>query len=632
VRTQPAIRAGRAYVELYAENSKLVQGLKAAEFKLEEFGRSVRHAGLKLMALGGAKVAMLWAARVFAQTGQELDVMSKRTGLSAQLMAELAYAADVTGTTIEAVTTNFANLIRNLFATGGPSKEVVQLLQALGLSVEGLSGLNSDQILLAVANAIAQVPDPALRAAAAIQLFGRNAMQLLPMIEQLAALRARAQELGIIMTPEQLELARQLYRAWQDVKWVTKFLAVAIGEALTPELLKVLKVITDGIKSVSRWIREHKQAVVTFAKLAGIVFLTGVALVALGTIITMLGWVFGALATAVALPVKVILGFATVLKVAVAGLLSLHARVLAAVAALAFFGNSAGKIVSWLSGVWKWLKADALAAFDGIKDALVAGDLALAAKILWLTLKVEWLRGVVPLKEIWAKLGNFWQDTMDTMASVWRGGWMGMLTLINDVILEIPKSAIWVMEQVISVFSGGLCAIAGLFDIVFRSRIQQDAEFFANYIVPLLTHSLEDLVDCVGEEQVKRWEQFWAEHPHEADRLTKELTVNRAEADAEIAAAQAELEEARAEWTAALAEAKREAAEAALPVLDDSRRFDFPGMINRAISVAGTFQATAVWGLGAGSAMERTAKATEQTAKNTDEMLDELIDLGLEFG
>ena len=54
-----AIRAGRAFVELFADDSKLVRGLKRAQAKLKAFGESVRNMGLKLAGLGSAIVAPL---------------------------------------------------------------------------------------------------------------------------------------------------------------------------------------------------------------------------------------------------------------------------------------------------------------------------------------------------------------------------------------------------------------------------------------------------------------------------------------------------------------------------------------------------------------------------------------------
>ena len=45
-----SIRAGRAFVELFADDSKLVRGLRRAEKKLKAFGSSIRNLGLFLRA------------------------------------------------------------------------------------------------------------------------------------------------------------------------------------------------------------------------------------------------------------------------------------------------------------------------------------------------------------------------------------------------------------------------------------------------------------------------------------------------------------------------------------------------------------------------------------------------------
>ena len=53
--------------------------------------------------------------------------------------------------------------------------------------------------------------------------------------------------------------------------------------------------------------------------------------------------------------------------------------------------------------------------------------------------------------------------------------------------------------------------------------------------------------------------------------------------------------------------------------------------IGKGISVQGTFNAAGVAGLGGGDAAERTARASEQTAKNTKRLVDAVGTGGLAF-
>ena len=48
------IRAGRAYVEVTAETSKLKRNLDAAQAQLQHFGKTCQGLGRDMMALGGA--------------------------------------------------------------------------------------------------------------------------------------------------------------------------------------------------------------------------------------------------------------------------------------------------------------------------------------------------------------------------------------------------------------------------------------------------------------------------------------------------------------------------------------------------------------------------------------------------
>ena len=96
------IRAGQAFVELFADDSKLVRGLKAAEKRLKAFGAGVQSIGTKLFGLGAATVApLLGAANVFNEFGSQLDDMSQRTGISAESASALGYAAKLSGTDLE---------------------------------------------------------------------------------------------------------------------------------------------------------------------------------------------------------------------------------------------------------------------------------------------------------------------------------------------------------------------------------------------------------------------------------------------------------------------------------------------------------------------------------------------------
>lgn len=77
-------------------------------------------------------------------------------------------------------------------------------------------------------------------------------------------------------------------------------------------------------------------------------------------------------------------------------------------------GHCFGRVVAW----------------QGIGDALAAGDIGLAAKILWLTLKMEWQLGVHSLNQLWIRFKEFLLSTATEVFSgsvaILTGAWASM--------------------------------------------------------------------------------------------------------------------------------------------------------------------------------------------------------------
>ena len=86
-----AIRAGRAFVELFTDDKRLVRGLKAASKKLKAWGASITSLGTKIFAAGAGVLApLLLSVKKFASAGDELDKMSSRVGASVEFLSALS--------------------------------------------------------------------------------------------------------------------------------------------------------------------------------------------------------------------------------------------------------------------------------------------------------------------------------------------------------------------------------------------------------------------------------------------------------------------------------------------------------------------------------------------------------------
>ncbi len=381
-----AIRAGRAFIELFADDGPLQKGLKRAETLMKGWGKNVTSAGQKAMAAGAAAVTPLAGATAsFAVIGADLTDMSKRTGASTEALSTLGYAAKQCGADASQVA-NAMTTVRDKIVDAARGGEESQLAFArLGLNFQQLSRMKPEEQFRLIGQQLNKIENPALRAAFATQALG--SADLLPMIEQMGELEKRAKALGLEFTTNDAAAAKKLEMGITDLWETAKMLGNQIGSALAPTLTEWVSNATSIAVKTGQWIKANKETIVTVFKVAASVMAAGAATVALGTALTYGAGILGTIAAAFSF------------------LLSPIGLTIAAVVGLgtAFVTQTetGQKALGWLMDKFSELKATAEETFAGISDALSAGDIGLAMEILWLTLKQEWTKGVNFLLEYW---------------------------------------------------------------------------------------------------------------------------------------------------------------------------------------------------------------------------------------
>ncbi len=641
------IRAGQAFVELFADDSRLVRGLKNASRRLKAWGRSVTAIGRWVMLAGTAVIGGAFAAaKTFARMGDTVQKMAKRTGLSAEALSELSFAAEQSGTDLASLENGLRRMQRTIGDALQGLSTAEDALAMLGLSVQQLLGLAPEEQFKLIADRIARIEDPTLKAAAAMEVFGRSGTMLLPLMERgaagIEALRKQARELGLTISTEDANAAAELTDALNILWRVIKAGAFAIGASLAGSLKRFVDRAAETIKHVADWVRETRQLVATVLKVAAAVTAAGISIMLLGYVLSALGTVFGMLAAAIA-------GVGTVLKLALAlfgALLTPVGLVAGALAALggyfAYVSGTGTQALSWLGRQFAALRDDATAAWQGIANALAAGDIGLAARILWLTLKMEWQKGVAWLTEKWvgfkeafmavateavygtagiltkgwALLQSAWVETVAFMSKAWTKFTHYLVTGWRTAQNWIAKKFV----QLMAMFDSSVDAEAAMriLDEDFeREQRQRDRR------------TQQELADIEATRQAKQ-QQIEEQKQGALDVLDEERRRRHVERkrkyDAQIRKAEAELAEARRQWQQALDQAAQAAEQKGGeqgPPGDKQPpppQFDTAAM-GRSVRVVGTFSAMAVGGLGTGSPLERTARASEETARNTKRLV-----------
>jgi len=352
-----------------------------------------------------------------------------------------------------------------------------------------------------------------------------------------------------------------------------------IGEAINDPLREALAIATDFLRASGDWIQTNGHLARTLLAVAVGLVAAGGTLVAVGL---GLGLVAGAMAglSAIIGLVTGTLGGLVAIVGTVAGFLFSMPGVIAVVAAALVLkageiggawtamAQSGRQAIADLIGWFQGLQERAVAAFGGIRDALAAGDIQLAAKILWLTLQAEWMRGtnyVFDVMRTWRdNLVAMGWDMLGQMGVAVANGWTAIqqiwLVASNAIENAITGTLFGLLDRWDDYFAGvrkGWIELTGLFDddqevkLKLRAVDQEVAgnkAARANVLAGGKASQEQELSDLAEE---------LAELEADFDQAGYRAGMKRALAREELAASEADdLAALQAEIDAALAQAK----------------------------------------------------------------------------
>lgn len=236
---------GNLVVNITANAVPLVKGLKAATVAVGAFAATT-----KTMATAAVTTFGAAAVRAFTSMGDEMTKMSDRTGVSVEALGKLKHAAEQSDASFESLGNALKFQGKFLLSLKHGSKEAQRTLAELGLSSAMLQGMSPERQFKTFAQAISQISDPGERAALAMQIFGKGAAELLPLLKTgadgISALEAEAESLGIITT-EQAQAATALGDAFANLWRTVKMVMFNIGAMLAPYIVPLINGIISGI-------------------------------------------------------------------------------------------------------------------------------------------------------------------------------------------------------------------------------------------------------------------------------------------------------------------------------------------------------------------------------------------------
>ena len=249
---------------LKVDDSEFNKGIRKAERngkkfsdKFEKFtgkARKLLVGAFSAVAVKKAIDGVLGFANSISSLGDQIDKQSQVLGMSRQRYQEWDYILSQTGGNIESMSVSMKTL-NNAILEG--SKESADAFKTIGLSAKDLAGMSVEDQFEAVVRAFQKLPAGAEKSAAAVKLFGKNGMELLPLLNadvlEIDILRQKAKDLGLIMSDEAVDASVEYQDSLDTMKRTFQGLRNTIGS-------KVLPVLTNAFDRMSQYASKLRKA------------------------------------------------------------------------------------------------------------------------------------------------------------------------------------------------------------------------------------------------------------------------------------------------------------------------------------------------------------------------------------
>ena len=280
------IRAGSAFIEVSLRNN-LAKGLSNISRSLTGIGQRISIIGGSIAGVGtAALVPFIAFTKEFTAFSDTIGDISQRTGIGVEALSSLGFAAEQSGTDLNALVTGVRNMQKNLVSATKVGSEAAVSLDKLGLSAAELLDRSPEEQFKAIADSIAKIENPAKRTSTALALFGRRGQELLPLLTQgaggISQLQDKAAQLGNVLDKEAVAKAQRLDDSLKALFATVRSGRRALGEVFAESVADTAEKMTVLAAASVRFIRANRELVTGFVRLATIATVSGAALAAVG--------------------------------------------------------------------------------------------------------------------------------------------------------------------------------------------------------------------------------------------------------------------------------------------------------------------------------------------------------------
>jgi hypothetical protein len=252
-------------VRLSAEGvQEVVNAFKQIQAEAEKSGKGAGRA-LNFLTGQAAALGRLLPTLSFAAVAAGATVLTKRalenadalgkleqkTGLTVETLSTLSFAARTADVDQEQLRSTLIKFTKASDDYDQGLRSARDATEQLFGSSKALEGLNQDERFLKVADALAKLEPGAKRTGLAMEFFGKQGAELLPLIDDLAdggfeKLRQKAEKLGLVVNRDLADAAQRANDAMSDLQSTAEGIATQFTAGLAPAIADAADALVEA--------------------------------------------------------------------------------------------------------------------------------------------------------------------------------------------------------------------------------------------------------------------------------------------------------------------------------------------------------------------------------------------------
>lgn len=475
--------------------TSLTRSLDAGAEKLNNFGSKTEELGKKMLPLTGvitgAAAGAFGLAVNAGKAADDINTLSKQTGLSTEEIQKFQFASDVIDVSLDTLTGSMAKLIKNMESARQGSKNQEEAFKTLGVEIVNVDGSlrNNQEVFNEAINALGKMENETQRDALAMQIFGKSAQDLNPLIlggaDALTELGKQAEDAGLILSQDALDSINEFNDELDILKATASGTFAELGTEIGTMLMPFLQELVGKGKDLLEWVRGLDQDTLKMiGTIALIVAAIGPALIIIGKMSTGVG----AIISVVTKLIPLIVSMSSVVLPALGAAFSflaanpivlIIAAIVAIVVAITQLWQKNEEFRNFFIGIWNKIVETVDWAWEGIKKGF-------DTFIKFFT------------EDIGKFMSDIWKSFLD-----WAGNFIDIgKNIVNGVWEGIKGMASWLSDKVTGFFSGIVSGVKNILGIKSPSRVFRDevGKFMAQGVGVGFTQEFKSIKDKINAE------------------------------------------------------------------------------------------------------------------------------------